>query len=184
MNFISWAFVALFLVTLAARVTIGRRKIEPPYVAVLTLASLVFYGWHVPWYLGLLLFSAGVDYWAALALERIGAADVDARVARRRRAVLFVSLATNLGLLGFFKYTDFGLATTEQVLTAFGWSGTLPRVDLFLPMGISFYTFQSMSYTIDVYRGVLSPVRSFGPFLLYISFFPQLVAGPIVRASM
>ena len=72
MNFISWAFVALFAIVFLARLTVGQRKTEAPFVAVLTLASLVFYGWHVPWYLGLLVFSAGVDYLAALALGRIG----------------------------------------------------------------------------------------------------------------
>ena len=183
MNFISWAFVALFLIVVAARLTIGRRKIEAPFVALLTVSSLVFYGWHVPWYLSLLLFSAGVDYLAALALGRVGAADGDPSLLRRRRLILLVSLATNLGLLGFFKYANFGLDSAEQVVALFGLELSLPRLDIVLPMGISFYTFQSMSYTIDVYRGVLAPLRGFVPFLLYISFFPQLVAGPIVRAT-
>ncbi len=183
MNFISWAFVALFLVVFAARVTIGRRKVETPFVALLTLSSLLFYGWHVPWYLTLLFFSAGVDYVAALALGEVGPANGNDAIARRRRLILFASLATNLGLLGFFKYGNFGLETVEGAIAVFGRDVTLPRLDIVLPMGISFYTFQSMSYTIDVYRGVLAPLRGFGPFILYISFFPQLVAGPIVRAT-
>ena len=108
---------------------------------------------------------------------------VGAPSAARRRLILLASLVTNLGLLGFFKYANFGLETIEGVITLSGLDVTLPRLDIVLPMGISFYTFQSMSYTIDVYRGVLAPLRGFGPFLLYISFFPQLVAGPIVRAT-
>lgn len=177
MSFVSWAFVALFLVVFAARLTIGRRKIEPSYVLLLVIASTVFYGWHVPAYLAILVFSSAVDYWAGLAL---GLAAPDWRW--RRRALLTASLTVNLGLLGFFKYANLAL---DAAARAAGWAGyapDLPEVRVVLPMGISFYTFQSMSYTIDVYRGRLAPIRGFWPFYLYISFFPQLVAGPIVRA--
>jgi alginate O-acetyltransferase complex protein AlgI len=148
---------------------------------VLLLSSLVFYGWHVPSYLSILLASAAVDYYAALAIVRRPA--VDAAAIRRRRLILFASLGTNLGLLGSFKYADFGIGLAGQAASAFGFSPTLPTMGLMLPMGISFYTFQSMSYTIDVYRGRLAPLHRFSTFLLFISFFPQLVAGPIVRAA-
>ena len=177
MSFVSWAFVALFAVVLAARLTIGRRKVEPAYVGVLIVASTVFYTWHVPAYLAIMVFSSAVDYFAGLAL---GQAAPDTRW--RRRAILTVSLAVNLGLLGFFKYWNLLI---DAATRAAGWGGypfTAPELNLILPMGISFYTFQSMSYTIDVYRGHLAPIRGFWPFYLYISFFPQLVAGPIVRA--
>jgi D-alanyl-lipoteichoic acid acyltransferase DltB (MBOAT superfamily) len=97
--------------------------------------------------------------------------------------ILGASLATNLGLLGFFKYANFALdAFGDAAEAALGARPAMPTIDLLLPMGISFYTFQSMSYTIDVYRRRLEPLRNFWSFLLYISFFPQLVAGPIVRA--
>jgi D-alanyl-lipoteichoic acid acyltransferase DltB (MBOAT superfamily) len=88
-----------------------------------------------------------------------------------------------MGVLGFFKYTNFALGSVERFFHEAGvGTADLPRLDLVLPMGISFYTFQSMSYTIDVYRGKIVPIRSFWRFFLYVSFFPQLVAGPIVRA--
>ncbi|MCC6991360.1 MAG: MBOAT family protein [Acidobacteria bacterium] len=178
MNFVSWAFVALFLVVFAARLTVGRRKIESPYVGVLLLASLVFYGWHIPAYLAVLVGAASIDYVAAIAIGNL-APDQQ----RRRRAWLVTSLVMNLGLLAFFKYGAFAERTVEEAAEFFGASLRLPELALVLPMGISFYTFQTLSYTIDVYRGELAPVRNFPRFLLFISFFPQLVAGPIVRAS-
>ena len=178
MNFVSYSFAALFLVVFACRVTFGRRKVERPYVAVLLLSSLVFYGWHVPAFLSILLTSAIIDYWAALALARHPEPGE-----RARRWILVVSLGTNLGLLAFFKYANFALgAVGDAAEVALGSRPAIPTLDLLLPMGISFYTFQSMSYTIDVYRGNLQPLRNFWTFILYISFFPQLVAGPIVRA--
>jgi alginate O-acetyltransferase complex protein AlgI len=183
-NFVSYSFLALFLLALAGRLLFGRRKVERAYVALLLVLSLVFYGWHVPAYLLILLVSSGVDYVAALAIARLPApAEATPAERSRRRALLVVSLSINLGLLGFFKYANFGIETANLVLTSFGLPPRWGGLDVALPMGISFYTFQSMSYTIDVYRGVLAPIRSFGQFLLFISFFPQLVAGPIVRAT-
>ncbi len=178
MNFVSWAFAAVFLVVFLARLTVGRRKIEPPYVAVLLLSSLVFYGWHVPVYLLVLLGAALVDYVAALAMGRLSSDQHG-----RRRALLIASLVANLGLLAFFKYGNFVAHALEDLATMSGGTLRLPELSLVLPMGISFYTFQTLSYTIDVYRGELAPVRNFWQFILFISFFPQLVAGPIVRAS-
>jgi alginate O-acetyltransferase complex protein AlgI len=176
-NFVSWAFLGLFTVVLATRFTIGRRKIHPAYVAVLLVASLVFYAWHIPIYLGVLLFSSGIDYVAGLWLGQMRADQH-----WRRRLVLTLSLGTNLGLLAFYKYTSFVTEVVRDLLGADVIRPLTPEFDLALPMGISFYTFQSMSYTIDVYRGGLAPIRNFAAFLLFISFFPQLVAGPIVRA--
>lgn len=176
MSFVSSAFIVLFLFVLAARFTIGRRKIEPAYVAILLLASTVFYAWHVPIYLLIIVFSASVDYVAALALERTSDGG-------RRRVILTVSLVVNLGLLAFFKYANLLIDVTIQAASAAGVDLPRPEVSVILPMGISFYTFQSMSYTIDVYRGRLPAMRDFKAFFLYIIFFPQLVAGPIVRAA-
>ena len=175
MSFVSSAFVVLFVVVLAARLTIGRRKVESAYLAVLLVASIVFYAWHVPVYIFIILVSAAVDYYAALAIART-------QGSVRRRLILTVSLAANLGLLGFFKYANFLSDAVIQLAAVAGLELAPPDVSVILPMGISFYTFQSMSYTIDVYRRRLQPLRGFQPFFLYIIFFPQLVAGPIVRA--
>ena len=177
MNFVSFAFLGLLGVVLAGRLTLGRRKIEPAYEWLLLAASLVFYAWHIPVYLTVLLASAVVDYVAALALVRPG------QPPRRRRWLLTLSLATNLGLLAIFKYFGFFLDNLQSAAGIAGVDWQSPTWRVLLPMGISFYTFQSMSYTIDVYRGELAPLRSFSRFLLFNSFFPQLVAGPIVRAS-
>ncbi len=177
MNFVSYAFAALLILVCLARLTIGRRGVERPYVWVLLVSSLVFYGWHIPWYLSILFLSAGIDYYAAILLERQGLTP------GRRRAILAVSLTTNLGLLGFFKYFGFALDNLQWASDRFGFDFTRPEWQVVLPMGISFYTFQSMSYTIDVYRRELKALHSFRDFLLFIAFFPQLVAGPIVRAS-
>ncbi len=169
--------MALLVVVMAARLAIGRTKIEPAFVSVLIAASVIFYSWHVPIYIAILLVSSGIDYWAGLALARLPMIDVS-----RRRMILAVSLAANLGILGFFKYANLLTDTLSRTALAFGVELPAPEMRLILPMGISFYTFQSMSYTIDVYRGVLAPLGSFKSFFLYIIFFPQLVAGPIVRA--
>ena len=152
MNFVSWAFATLFLVVFAARLTVGRRKIETPYVTVLLVASLVFYGWHVPSYVALLVGSALVDFLAARAM---GEAGPDRQSVRR--ALLVASLVSNLGVLAFFKYGGFAAQAAEDLAALAGASLRVPAVQLVLPMGISFYTFQTLSYTIDVYRGELAP---------------------------
>jgi alginate O-acetyltransferase complex protein AlgI len=176
-NFVSWAFLALFAIVLAARLTIGRRKIEPPFVLVLIVSSAAFYAWHIPAYISILLLSAAIDYWAALWLDRVPDTERG-----RRRWILAISLSSNLGLLAFFKYSGFVLQVLSDLSPAGGPGPLATGFGIALPMGISFYTFQSMSYTIDVYRGHLKALRGFWPFFLFISFFPQLVAGPIVRA--
>jgi alginate O-acetyltransferase complex protein AlgI len=142
--------------------------------ALVLAASLVFYGWWNVAYLPLVVGSAVVDYFAA---ARIAASASD----RGRRVWLFVSLASNLGLLAGFKYTPLLARDFGPLL---GWRPTEGLFDEWVvPIGISFYTFQTMSYTLDVYRRRLAPARTFGDFLLYVAFFPQLVAGPIVRAK-
>ncbi|MGH0028280.1 MAG: MBOAT family O-acyltransferase [Myxococcota bacterium] len=136
----------------------------------LLLASYVFYGWWKIEYVGLILASTALDYGVGRALERGGSP-------ARRRALLLASLAGNLGLLGAFKYL--GLFTS--LLVDLGLADRV--VALLLPVGISFYTFQSLAYTIDVYRGRLPAERDPVRFALYVAFFPQLVAGPIERAT-
>lgn len=176
MTFVSWAFAALLAVVMVARVTVGRRHHEPAFMAMLLAASLVFYAWHIPIYLLVLIASSTVDYAAAR-----GIAATTARPVRRRWLV--ASLVANLGLLAYFKYGDFVVRSAEDLAGLGGVDLRLPDLGIVLPMGISFYTFQALSYTIDVYRGLLTPVRDYGRYLLFITFFPQLVAGPIVRAT-
>lgn len=147
-----------------------------------------------PWYFaGLLVASTFLDYFASLRIHRrtpeLGASDpAVAAAARRARAMwLWISLVGNLGLLAYFKYVDFFMAATIDVLKvvlpgSFG-DAVAPALAPILPIGISFYTFQSLSYTIDVWRQRLTPEPSFRKFALFVVFFPQLVAGPIVRAN-
>jgi D-alanyl-lipoteichoic acid acyltransferase DltB (MBOAT superfamily) len=137
-------------------------------------ASYLFYGWIHPWFCLLLATTTVVDWFTALRMR-------DAPV--RRRRWLLVSLVSNLGMLGFFKYYNFFAANVHQALESVGMATSLPVLQVVLPVGISFYTFQSLSYTIDVYRGRLAPTNSLRDFALFVSFFPQLVAGPIERAS-
>ena len=166
MLFHSYDFLAFFLAVLLAHALVpkpGRRY-------VLLAASYVFYGSWNPKYALLILISTVIDYFAARGIA--GAVS-----ARGRKLFLILSVATNLGLLGLFKYYNFFSHSLTQILSL-----SLPLHELLLPVGISFYTFQSMSYTIDVYRHRCPLSRDFVDFALFVSFFPQLVAGPIVRA--
>jgi len=141
----------------------------------LLVASCIFYGaWNVR-YLGLILYSTVLDY-------ALGSAIHHAVDPRRRKILLGVSVVGNLGLLAVFKYYGFFAENLYALLQTIGLHPSLPALRLLLPVGISFYTFQSMSYTIDIYRRELEPCRTFVEFALFVTFFPQLVAGPIVRA--
>ncbi len=144
--------------------------------ALLLVASYFFYAaWRLEYAL-LLLISTVVDYIAARQMGEI--ADQAGR-----RKYLFLSLAVNLGLLFIFKYFNFFNESLSGLLRVFNVDYQLPLLNVLLPIGISFYTFQSLSYVIDVYRGAVKPEHHFGTFALYVSFFPQLVAGPIERAK-
>jgi D-alanyl-lipoteichoic acid acyltransferase DltB (MBOAT superfamily) len=141
----------------------------------LLLASWAFYAaWNPPFVL-LLLFSTVLDFGLGLWMER-------AEAPARRKALLVASLAANLGVLGFFKYAGLMRETFIEAARALGHEVALAPWSIILPVGISFYTFQTLSYTIDVYRRELRATRSPLDFALFVSFFPQLVAGPIVRA--
>ncbi|NLB59669.1 MAG: MBOAT family protein [Lentisphaerae bacterium] len=157
----------------------------------LTLLNYAFYGWTNPLFMGLMLLSTLIDYCAGLLLAYDGwrwrgpipfLAPGEQRSPRQRRALL-ISIVANLSLLGFFKYFNFGLANWNWLAEVSGLSGL--HLDLIfkvtLPLGISFYTFQSMSYTIDIYRGQAQALKNFVDFACYVSMFPQLVAGPIIR---
>ncbi len=154
---------------------------RPAKHLILTALSYVFYGWANPLFVPLLLGSTAVDYLCGVAIAGARARSDD----RRARVALAVSICTNLGLLGFFKYFNFGVENMNALAAATGLDAL--RLDLAftvtLPLGISFYTFQSMSYTWDIYRGRARAVRSFIDFACYVSMFPQLVAGPILRFS-
>ena len=143
-----------------------------------------------PWYFaGLLVFSTVLDFVVGHQIHRRNAAlhstdaTVSARARRERKLLLLVSLVGNLGLLGYFKYVDFFVSTFADIAHAVGVPFVAPHLEIILPVGISFYTFQSLSYSIDVWRERLTPEPSFRKFALFVTFFPQLVAGPIVRAS-
>lgn len=140
----------------------------------LTLASYVFYGWWSPWFVTLMLASTVVDWFCGLAITRPGASE------SRRRLGVATSVVVNLSLLGFFKYFVFAQENLNRILETLGHEPTV-LLNIVLPVGISFYSFQSMSYSIDLYRGQAERARSFGDFCCYVSMFPQLVAGPIVR---
>ena len=141
----------------------------------LAVCSFVFYGWWDYRYCGLLLLAITIDY---LAGGRIAATPDPAK----KKRWLLVSICSDMGMLAFFKYYDLGAGTANALAHGLGAGpDLLPLLHLVLPVGISFYTFQSMSYSFDLYRGQARPARSFIDFACYVSLFPQLVAGPIVR---
>lgn len=174
MNFNSPQY--LFFLPVVALVFASLRRREGPRDLVLLVASYMFYmSWN--WkYAGLIAFSTLVDFQVGKALGR-------STSERTRWALVTLSLVTNLGLLALFKYWNFFLDTANDGLALLGAEITLPYHELLLPVGISFYTFQTLSYTIDVYRRQIPVEENLARFAVFVSFFPQLVAGPIVRAS-
>ncbi len=170
MLFNSVAFAGFFVLVYAVYWRLPKRAQN----LFLLAGSLFFYGcwnWRL---LPLIVFSATVDYVAGWKVFRAG-------TPRARRLWMLASIFTNLGLLFFFKYYNFFAESFSDLLALAGLRGSLSTLNIVLPVGISFYTFQSMAYTVDVYRGQLEPCRKYTDFLLYVSFFPQLVAGPIER---
>ncbi len=139
------------------------------------LASYVFYGWWDWRFLGLIVASSLIDYTVGILLSQT---END----RKRKLLLLTSILVNLGLLGFFKYFNFFVDNAIVLLESLGVQANPTSLQIILPVGISFYTFQTLSYTIDVYRRQLEPTRDWTAFFAFVSFFPQLVAGPIERA--
>ncbi len=172
MQFTSIDFILFFTLFIAGW-PLTRRSVRVRW-AYLTVASFVFYGWWDWRFLFLIGASGLVDFAAGLLMQRDP---------KRRTLWLVGSVAANVGSLAIFKYLDFVIANFNGLGALLGADWALPAGELILPVGISFYTFQSMSYTIDVYRGRLKPTRSVLHFFAYLAMFPQLVAGPIVRAS-
>jgi len=171
--FNSWTFVVFFVVVYVLYLSLRDFRWQNN---LLLLASYYFYAAWDPRFLILLLSSTVLDYVCALQIDRH-------RDARVRRGFLIASVVGNLSLLGFFKYFNFFLTSLDTLLGPLGVTVRGLHLDIVLPVGISFYTFQEMSYTIDVYRGEIRAVRSFRDFALFVAFFPHMVAGPIMRAS-
>ncbi|WP_452224247.1 MBOAT family O-acyltransferase [Lacinutrix chionoecetis] len=142
----------------------------------LVVASYVFYGWWDWRFLSLIVFSSLVDYTVGLQLNKENKQS-------KRKLLLWASIVVNLGFLGFFKYYNFFVDNFVEAFSFFGNKIQPNTLNIILPVGISFYTFQTLSYTIDVYRGKLKPTNKLVSFLAFVSFFPQLVAGPIERAT-
>ena len=144
--------------------------------ALIAIASYIFYGWWDWRFLSLIIFSSVVDYLIGLQLDK-------ARLQWHRKILLWISITINLGFLGFFKYFNFFVDNFVEAFSFLGYQIPSTSLNIILPVGISFYTFQTLSYTIDVYRKQLKPTKDFIAFTAFVSFFPQLVAGPIERAT-
>ncbi|MFZ2432367.1 MAG: MBOAT family O-acyltransferase [Lutibacter sp.] len=142
----------------------------------IVLASYLFYGWWDWRFLSLILFSTSVDYFVGVLLSK-------EENETKRKALLWASIIVNLGFLGFFKYYNFFIENFTAAFSFFGNEIQPNSLNIILPVGISFYTFQTMSYSIDVYKRKLVPTKDFIAFSAFVSFFPQLVAGPIERAT-
>lgn len=162
----------IFFLTILLLVTLMPTSRQRKFI--LLAGSYYFYAAWDARFLTLIFASSLIDYFVGQQLQRH-------KKSSTRKWLLFLSLGANLGFLGFFKYTNFFIDSAEVLLS--NWGLGIQNLDIILPIGISFYTFQTMSYTIDIYRRQLEPVDSFLDFALFVSFFPQLVAGPIVRAA-
>jgi alginate O-acetyltransferase complex protein AlgI len=172
MVFNSLIFLAFLAVVLPVYYRLGHRAQN----WFLLFASWFFYGWWNVWFLGLLWFTSLFDYFCAHWIERT-------ENPRRRKWLLAGSMTVNLTVLGVFKYFNFFADSAANLLGAFGFHADAPTLRVILPIGISFYTFLSMSYTIDVYRRELKATARLVDYQLFVCYFPHLVAGPIVRAS-
>ena len=172
MIFNSWIFVLFFGVFLWLWYTLPFRLKRPMALA----ASYLFYGWWDWRFLGLLFLTTFIDFKIGQLMDRTTAD-------KARKRLLIYSLVSNLSILGFFKYFNFFVASLHELLTNMGLEVAFTTLNIVLPVGISFYTFQSLSYTIDVYRRDLKATNSLWEFALFVTLFPQLVAGPIERAT-
>lgn len=173
MNFTEIVFVPFLLIV------VGLQRVLPTHrarIVMLLAASYVFYAWWDASLLFLIVLSSGVDF-------VVGRLIHESRSPARRKAFLILSLATNLGLLAYFKYANFAVETLNDTFTLLGADIVFANPEVPLPVGISFYTFQTLSYSLDIYRRELEPERDVFRFFLFVAAFPQLVAGPIVRAK-
>ena len=172
MFFNSLDFIIFFLIVLTSLVIIKNRKYQH---LILLVASYFFFYYTSNYLIILLIFSTVLDFYVGQAIWK-------AKSIVHKKGLLIISLAGNLGLLGFFKYSDFAISQFNVLGSILGFE-EIPLLNIILPIGISFYTFQTISYTIDIYRGGLTPCKSLKEFALFVAFFPSLVAGPIIRAK-
>ena len=172
MLFNSIDFLVFFAFVITVSVIIKNRNFS--YVFLVAVSYFFFY-FSNNFLISLLIFSTILDFYVA---KEIWSTDSKSK----KKKLLLISIIGNLGLLGFFKYADFGISQFNDLFKLIGLN-EIPLLEIVLPVGISFYTFQTLGYTIDVYRGQLAPAKSFKEFALFVAFFPQLVAGPILRAS-
>ena len=173
MIFTSIDFIVFFVFVLAAVAIIKHRKFQH---LILIGGSYYFFYFSSNYLIVLLIFSTILDFYLAKIIY-------NTENVFRKKLLLIISLGGNLGLLGFFKYSDFTILQFNLLGNYFDLATAIPYYELVLPLGISFYTFQTLSYTIDVYRGSLKPSKTFSEFALFVAFFPQLIAGPILRAK-
>lgn len=171
MVFTSLSFFIFISVILILYWSTGSRRIQN---IILLIGSYFFYGFIHPWFCFLLGISTVVDYFCGLGMKRYP---------EIKKRFLVISLCSNLGMLGFFKYFNFFIENVNAILIWIGVGSSELALSIMLPVGISFYTFQTLSYTIDIYKEELTPTKNFIDFALFVSFFPQLVAGPIERAQ-
>ncbi|MBN2302734.1 MAG: MBOAT family protein [Lentisphaerae bacterium] len=172
MLFNSWIFWIFFAIVLVLAHVLPHRGQN----RMLLVASCIFYAWWDWRFLSLIAISTLVDYLAAIGISSTGNT-------KRRKIFCLISVCVNLSILGIFKYYGFFAAQLTQLFNVSGLHVSQPSLNIILPLGISFYTFQTMSYTIDVFKGKMQVERNLFDFALYVSFFPQLVAGPIERSS-
>jgi D-alanyl-lipoteichoic acid acyltransferase DltB (MBOAT superfamily) len=173
MTFTTITFALFFIIVFGVYWSIRNKTWQNVF---LLAASYIFYGWWDYRFCGLLLLTSLIDYTVARLLE-------NAEEPRHRRRLLLISLISNLGVLGIFKYLDFFAANFQALLNSLGFDASPFTLNVVLPVGISFYTFQSLNYTIDVYRRELKPSANLIEFLAFVSYFPHLIAGPINRAK-
>ncbi|MFH1418506.1 MAG: MBOAT family protein [Planctomycetota bacterium] len=172
MIFSSWRFAFFFLAVFGVYWVLRGRRARHVF---LLLASYFFYMSWNPWLVSLIVGSTVLDYCIGLRLART-------ERPKWRKLLLTCSIMGNLGILAIFKYADFFVVSLREMLGTCGVQANLSTLSIILPVGISFYTFQTLSYTIDIYRHRIAPTRSVVDFALFVAFFPQLVAGPIVKA--
>jgi len=165
-------FLVFFALVITISVIIKNKNFSHIFLVV---ASYVFFYFSNNFLISLLIFSTMLDYYVAKEIWSTNSKS-------KKKRLLLISIIGNLGLLGLFKYADFGISQFNELFKLIGLN-EIPLLEIVLPVGISFYTFQTLGYTIDVYRGQLAPSKSFKEFALFVAFFPQLVAGPILRAS-
>lgn len=173
MLFTTIDFVIFFIVVLGVLVTVKNRKFQHSF---LLIASYFFFYYSSNYLITLLIFTTIWDYYFGKEIWK-------AKNSRSKKIILICSLAGNLGLLGFYKYADFAVTQFNILGQYFDLGAQIPLLHLVLPIGISFYTFHSITYTVGIYRGQITPAKSFLDYSIFVAFFPQLVAGPILRAK-